>query len=233
MQETNRLLRLVRKLADLPDGTLIVSPEDIGSKTPRGRPRFPGIIFAVEMDTWDPSWPADVLALRSPGLPNSVHRVLGGLVHAGPDSNGRNIPAGQLIVWSLAWPNDPPICALFPPDFSPTDDQRKRLDEARGAFLELRDPRGRWRGSGEYLKTAEHLETATFEVVCGLINKSRDPAFRPTYDDIGREIDTKYRTTKTDRWANPEESFPRLCQRRGLNPRELVDRAIAACASGE
>ncbi len=122
---------------------------------------------------------------------------------------------------------------IYPADFYPSAEQSKQLNTVAAAFFTLPDPRGRWRGSGEYLKTPEDLEAATFEVVCGLINKSRDPAFRPTYDDIGREIDTKYRTTKTDRWANPEESFPRLCQRRGLNPRELVDRAIAACASGE
>jgi hypothetical protein len=231
-----RLLRLVRRLAELPSGTLIVCPEDIGKSTPRGIKRFPGLIFAVALDSWDPSWPEDVLATYDPLFPDSVFRIIGELPFAGPDREGRNIPAGLVTVWSLAWPNDPPTTALFaldPATFSPTIDHLKRLNVASRVFLNLRDARGRARGRGEYLRTAEDLEAAVVDVVCGLINKNPDPTYRPTYGEIGRKIDTEYRETKTDRWAKPEESFPRLCKRRGFNPRDLVDHAIAACATRE
>src|SRR5829696_6059695 len=108
---TRRLLRLVRKLADLPGGTLIICPEDIGTRTPRGRSRCPGLIFAVELDSWDPSWPEDVLATWESS--DSVYRILGELGFPGPDDKGQAIPAGHLVVWSHAWPNEPPIETLF------------------------------------------------------------------------------------------------------------------------
>jgi hypothetical protein len=233
MQVTNRLLRLVRRLAELPGGTLIVCPEDIGKITPRGITRFPGLIFAVALDSWDPSWPEDVLATYDPLFPDSVFRIIGELPFAGPDREGRNIPASLVTVWSLAWPNDPPTTALFPlfpSTFSPTIDQLKRLNVASRVFLNPRDPRGRRRGSGRF-ETAQDFESAVFSAVATLWGQGR----RITEDNVGKYLIAKRGRNRTagDSPADPGRQFREWCTRFGFNPQELLQRAIAACANRE
>src|SRR5687768_4202994 len=93
-----------------------------------------------------------------------------------------------------------------PWDFSTTHEQRKRLDEARGAFLELRDPRGRRRGSGNF-ETADEFESAIFRTVCALIKKSRKPAYRPSYKEIMRVIAFDHRPAGKNPLRDLDRSF--------------------------
>jgi hypothetical protein len=108
------------------------------------------------------------------------------------------------------------------------------LDEARGAFFELRDPRGRRRGSGHF-ETGEDFESAVFAVVAGLHNQKR----RITQDAVGAYLIKKHGRNATSGWhagdspRDPGRQFRLWCTAFERSPKDLLQRATAACANRE
>src|SRR4051794_20591458 len=56
-KRVHEITRDVRQRVGLAGGTLIKVADDIGSENPRPPERFPGIDFAVVVDTWGATWP--------------------------------------------------------------------------------------------------------------------------------------------------------------------------------
>jgi hypothetical protein len=198
------------------------------SRKDRDHPRPCGLLYGVVVDSWNNVWPDDQWVEWFDG---GVLLFLGGFVLVGRDSRGRDIPAGWLILRSLERPADEPLCLPIPPDFSPTDDERKTWERARGAFFELHERRGRPPGSGRFV-TAEDFERAVFAAVTALHKQKR----RATQASVGKFLIAKRGRNSPnhgDSPAAPDRQFREWCERFSFDPKSLLDLAITACASGE
>jgi hypothetical protein len=136
MARVQELNRDVRRPVGILSGSLIACRDDI--PIPEQGRRSPGplseIGVAVVVDAWDPSWPQR----QCPSLDGRSRIV----VLARYLSTGAGIDAGQLTVWSSLYPDAEASTATSPLDFVPTEAERRRLQDARGAFLTLEDRRG-------------------------------------------------------------------------------------------
>jgi hypothetical protein len=211
-----------------PPGTLLVIEERIGDQNARGSSgdalrRFPSLLYGVDVDSWDPAWPQVV-------IPSAITQ--GGLVILGAVVTLDQLRGpGWVFRWSWQQPERQASCELVGWDAPMKVTAARTLMDALGAFREFQGP-GRPLGSGAF-ETPQDLESAVFRTVCALIKKSRKPSYKPSYKEIGRALGIHHRPAGREPLRDSGRSFTLLCERHELNARELVDRAIVACASGE
>jgi hypothetical protein len=239
--ELQRVNSQVRKQAELPGGTIItLRSGEIADINPRRNKRFSGAMFAVAMDDWDLPYLEDIEPnstahlgyqnIRTGGwIDDGAIVILGGFVFAGKDGRGRDIPAGWLILRPLQRPFDPPACEqIVSSGVALTQDQRNRLDAARGAFLERLDPRGRPSGSGRF-ETRQDFESAVFRAVAQLVREKR----ALTQKNIGAYLIAKHGRNATkqkragDSPADPARQFRDWRDAFNIDSEDLIQRALA------
>jgi hypothetical protein len=170
-------------------------------------PHFPGVAFVVlAADIWHRDIPGTVVRLR----------------------------------WSPVHPTDYTMSTSYVHFNALTVKARAQLINAASTLFDalMPGPSGRRKGSGRF-KGAQDFEQAVFTAVATLCKRPRPGGrrmqFTISHDTIGKELIAQHGRNLggRDSPADPGRQFRAWCDNFGFDPARLLQRAIAACTSGE